>query len=66
MEKRIPLKVTQVVLYCDECDGGQMKNSGVMLTTHPPWYPHQCDKCDYIQKYRKSYPYIDYEEDDNG
>lgn len=30
---------------CPKCDGGMCKNLMVILTTYPPKYEYQCDKC---------------------
>lgn len=33
---------------CPNCGGGMCKNMMVVLTSYPPKYEYQCDKCGYI------------------
>ena len=44
-EKRTEVRTIMVRLMCDKCGEGEMKPTGVALMSHPPQYPHKCDKC---------------------
>lgn len=57
----VPLKH---YMLCDECRTGQMLPTGIVLTSFPEQYQHQCDKCGHIEVYNKQYPYIEYKIDD--
>jgi len=46
---------------CDECGEGNMRPTGMALTSHPVQYPHVCDKCGASQTFYVNYPYIDFE-----
>lgn len=52
-----PIRVEKV---CPECGKGTMeKCGGMVLTTYPAQYPHQCTKCEHSQHYSGvQYPYI--------
>ena len=34
---------------CPRCGGGMCRNEMVVLTSYPPQYEYQCDKCDYVE-----------------
>lgn len=61
-ETRIEVRTFQVDNTCAQCSEGKMRPTGVMFFSNPPLYEHRCTDCDYVMGYRKSYPYIDYEE----
>ena len=50
----------KVSMKCPECGVGEMEMSGgIVLTTYPAQYPHNCDNCDYSCHYSGvQYPYI--------
>lgn len=48
------VKTYKVIARC-EC-GGQMKPTGVVLSTYPAQYPHVCDRCGQTETYFKEYP----------
>lgn len=57
--------VVQTVLVqyrCNECDNGTMKPSGIILTSNPPQYPHECNSCFHKQTFLIKYPYTEYKE----
>lgn len=33
---------------CPNCGGNVRKNLGMVLTSYPPQYRYECDKCDYV------------------
>ena len=33
---------------CPKCGGGMCRNEMVVLTSYPPKYEYQCDKCGYV------------------
>lgn len=43
-ERRTKMVAYRVDLTCEKCDG-LMEPDGMVLTTHPPMYPHTCTKC---------------------
>ena len=62
-EKRTKARTYIVRLMCEKCDGGEMKPTGICLTSSPPQYPHRCDKCGHEETVRgKTYPCIEHEE----
>ena len=63
MEARKEVKPIKVDYKCPKCDNGYLRTYGTVLTSYPPQYPHKCNnlKCDYVQNFSITYPYIDYE-----
>ncbi len=60
-EKRMLVQAYMVCLMCDKCDGGEMKPTGICLTSLPPQYPHRCDQCGHEETVRgKTYPHHEY------
>ena len=57
-EYKVEVRVYVVHYYCDkeDCDG-EMLSTGVMLTSDPPQYPHECNKCGESKTFDKVYPY---------
>lgn len=53
-EEAREVKTYKVIARC-EC-GGQMRQTGVVLTTYPAQYPHVCDRCEKAGTYFKKYP----------
>lgn len=62
IEKVIPMRVDMV---CPHCGDGRMRPNGMVLTTYPPKYSHQCNVCSYVEAYDVSYPYIIWEVNDD-
>lgn len=66
METRQLQRAIKVRMLCDSCPHGppkgQMLPNGVALPTHPPKYPHTCDKCGATDNYGKCYPSLEYED----
>lgn len=62
IKKEVEVKAVKVSAFC-EC-GGEFKraNTGGMLATYPPQYPHICDKCGKQETFYVSYPTIEYRE----
>lgn len=61
-EIRHEVKTFLVDMICEHCGKGYMRPIGnIALTTSPLQYPHQCDKCGYVENYTKNYPYEIYE-----
>ena len=56
------VKTTKVDYRCEECDIGYMIPTGVMLTSSPPQYPHECDVCSNKMTSYIKYPYLRYDE----
>jgi len=57
-ETNIVIKTVLVRMMC-KC-GGEMKPTGICLTSYPPQYPHVCNKCGTNATYNVSYPEIRY------
>ena len=57
--RREKVKVYAVHWDC-QC-GGEMVPTGMVLTVHPPLYPHTCDQCGRSANAGRTYPYTDYE-----
>lgn len=56
-----PVRPVSVDYECDKCHNGHMRSTGVMLTSDPPQYPHECDECGHAQTFDRMYPYVYYE-----
>ena len=57
-EIKTEVKTFRIELQCDECDG-IMSHNGIVLTSNPPLFPHECDKCGYRKNVRGiKYPYL--------
>lgn len=46
MSKRITHKKK-----CPKCPDGFMEANGMVFTSDPPWYGHDCDKCGHQERY---------------
>lgn len=44
-----PLQWSEPKYQCPKCGGGMRRNEMVVLTSYPPQYEYQCDKCGYIE-----------------
>ena len=64
METRKEVKQVQVDYRCPKCKKGYLRPTGMALPCNPPEFPHKCNNstCDYMDRFLKQYPYIDYEE----
>ena len=51
------MKHINVKKKCPVCNNGEMKFSGIVLTSYPPYYKHHCDVCEGTGSYTKTYPY---------
>ena len=61
-EIRHEVRTFLVDMVCESCGVGYMRPVGnIALSTYPIQYPHKCDKCGYIKKKKKNYPYEVYE-----
>jgi len=60
MKVKMELKPYRVTLHCNEC-GGKMKQTGIVLYSHPPQYPHLCEN-EHKAIMEKAYPCIEHEE----
>ena len=55
----IEVKTYKNVYACPKCKT-LMVFDGVVLTSHPPLYPHTCPKCGYKDNLRAQYPNLTY------
>ncbi len=62
-ETSTPLRPVSIDYLCDACGIGHMRPTGIMLTSHPPQFPHRCDHCDAHQNFDVRYPHVRYEEE---
>jgi hypothetical protein len=46
---------------CDICGKGDLKPAGdIVLTSHPPLFPHRCESCGASANFPEKYPRIFY------
>ena len=57
-EERLPVQTVCVDYVCDSCGEGHMRPTGLTLTSHPPQYPHLCDKCAASAVFTVIYPQL--------
>lgn len=60
-KKETEIRVFRVKMFCD-C-GGEMLPTGVILSSCPPQFPHQCSLCGMRATYDSSYPHLEYRAD---
>lgn len=48
---------TYCIHYRCDCGAGEMIPAGVVLSCHPPLYPHNCNKCGKSMTFEKRYPH---------
>lgn len=60
-EQRQLVNVYQIIMACEVCNGGQMRQTGIAYPTSPMQYEHKCRNCGHEAVYRKTYPYVVYE-----
>lgn len=60
MEQMTEVRSFEISMKCDKCGVGNMVPTGYSYMTSPPKYPHECNKCDNSETYRKTYPCIEY------
>jgi len=54
-----PVTPVRVTATCPDC-GSVLFFSGIVLTCHPPRYPHNCNKCGVRFDLEHVYPRIEY------
>ena len=59
--QRREVKTFLTRLICPSCDG-EMKPTGMTLTTYPVKYPHICEGCGLASVEKVTYPVLTYEE----
>ncbi|WP_020474525.1 hypothetical protein [Zavarzinella formosa] len=52
------VKTFSVRYQCDDCGIGEMAPTGIMFMTHPPQYPHKCDKCGTERTFAERHPKV--------
>ena len=58
-----PMKIVKRTAHCD-C-GGLLTETGAVLYTCPPKYPHKCDACGELVNLDGQYPQAWYREENN-
>ena len=61
MEQKVECTLFIVEYLCPNCKIGKLTHSGMVLTSNPPQYPHNCSNCNYTETFTKIYPSISYE-----
>lgn len=60
MEEKKEVKTFKVDYKCPKCKRGYLRHNGLVLTSYPAQYPHNCNNkdCDYDETFLdKTYPY---------
>lgn len=55
------VKTYKVYAYCEKC-GGLMEPTGMVYTTDPLQFPHECRDCGNREVFLQAYPSTEYEE----
>jgi hypothetical protein len=50
-------------MICDKCGVGEMEPTGLVLTSSPPQYQHQCNNCGNPENYPVQYPFLTQEKE---
>lgn len=64
-EVKKAVKTIMVYKYCDRC-GEEMHFTGQTLLSSPPQHIHVCEKCGYTDTCPNVYPYLLYEQEEDG
>ena len=64
IENRRKIKSIHNVFLTCSCGSQRVEPSGVVYTTYPVLYEYICMECGKVETSRKSYPYLDYEYED--
>lgn len=59
------VQTVMVYKYCDRC-GKEMHFTGQTLLTSPPKHIHVCPECGYTEPCDSIYPYLLYQQEDDG
>jgi hypothetical protein len=63
-ERRVPVRTIRVTMPCPaEGCAGEMRHTGLTLTSNPPWFVHRCPVCGHEDQLRRRYPVLEYEEE---
>lgn len=46
------------IYICDKCGKSDMKPTGKVLFSNPPFFEHKCDECGYVKEFKSCYPVI--------
>lgn len=59
INKEIIITNSEEIDYkCDNCNIGYMRQTGIMLPSCPPKYPHKCTFCNDVQNLDQIYPKV--------
>jgi predicted RNA-binding Zn-ribbon protein involved in translation (DUF1610 family) len=61
MEVKREVKSYLIEFRCPKCNQADMVRKNLILTTHPPKYPHYCPSCSHELVLDKHYPFTQYE-----
>ena len=58
MEEKTEVRTFIINYKCPQYKKGYLKPGNIVLTSHPPKYPHKCDnpECDYGETFSFRYP----------
>ena len=59
-ERHTEVRTFLAEMECDECQKGDMKPFGFVLTTDPSLYQHRCENCGNVRNYQEKYPKVFY------
>lgn len=60
-ERTYEARTVGVDYICDACNTGVMEQTGVMLMTDPPQWPHKCNNCGTATNLWQKYPTVRWE-----
>ena len=64
IENRRKVKSIHNVFLTCSCGSQRVESTGMVYTTYPVLYEYICMECGKVETSRKSYPYLDYEYED--
>lgn len=60
-ERTYEVRNVGVDYICDNCNTGEMEQTGVMLMTDPAQWTHRCNHCGQTKNFFQKYPSIRWE-----
>ena len=60
-ERTYEARMVGVDYTCDDCNTGVMEQTGVMLMSDPPQWPHKCNNCGVTKNLWQKYPTVRWE-----
>jgi hypothetical protein len=63
--EQTPIRPIQVDYRCDSCNEGYYRPNGIVLTSMPPQFPHECSNCGDSKVFTEKYPTVRYTLEDS-